>query len=97
MESVALYFKFDFRLPACGNASACEKKSRRGNLYPHAAHANDEHPKVNERSRSLIFRDGGQFPNLFFYSCARPAPGPFAATFETHKAAAVPPVMIVDK
>ncbi len=36
---------------------------------------------------SLILGDGGQFPNLFFYSCARPAPGPFAATFETHKPA----------
>src|SRR5216684_5180123 len=34
---------------------------------------------------SLILGDGGQFPNLFFYSCARPAPGPFSATFQTQK------------
>jgi hypothetical protein len=37
-----------------------------------------------ERRGSSIF---GQFPNLFFYNCARGACGPFAATFETHKAA----------
>ena len=43
--------------------------------------------RMPERRGSLIFGDGGQFPNLFFNNCARPAPGPFAATFETHKAA----------
>ena len=44
--------------------------------------------RVPERRGSLIFGDGGQFPNLFFYnSSAREACGPFSATFETHKAA----------
>src|SRR6266446_7382704 len=43
--------------------------------------------RVPERRGSLIFGDRGQFPNLFLYNCARPAPGPFATTFETHKAA----------
>src|SRR5713226_246535 len=43
--------------------------------------------RVRERRGSLILGDGGQFPNLFFYNSAREAPGPFAATFETHKPA----------
>jgi hypothetical protein len=44
--------------------------------------------RVPERRGSLIFGDGGQFPNLFFYnSSARVARCPFSATFETHKAA----------
>jgi hypothetical protein len=43
--------------------------------------------RAPERRGYLIFGDGRQFPNLFFYNSAARSAGPFSATFETHKAA----------
>src|SRR5260370_39812551 len=44
-----------------------------------------------ERRGSLIFGNGGQFPNLFFYnSVGTGSACPFAPTFEAHKAAGAP-------